>query len=100
MKERLEEISKMTKEKVEQITTSQELKELKAKVLGKKSELTEILRGMGQIAAEQRPVVGELVNKVRTEIEEMIEGFENEEYSKKKVLSLLENIKEICHNRS
>lgn len=66
----------MTKEKVEQITTSQELKELKAKVLGKKSELTEILRGMGQIAAEQRPVVGELVNKVRTEIEEMIDSKE------------------------
>ncbi len=78
MKERLEEISKMTKEKVEQITTSQELKELKAKVLGKKSELTEILRGMGQIAAEQRPVVGELVNKVRTEIEEMIDSKEKE----------------------
>ena len=76
MKERLEEISKMTKEKVEQITTSQEQKELKAKVLGKKSELTEILRGMGQIAAEQRPVVGELVNKVRTEIEEMIDSKE------------------------
>ena len=78
MKERLEEISKMTKEKVEQITTLQELKELKAKVLGKKSELTEILRGMGQIAAEQRPVVGELVNKVRTEIEEMIDSKEKE----------------------
>ena len=76
MKERLEEISKMTKETVEQITTSQEIKELKAKVLGKKSELTEILRGMGQIAAEQRPVVGELVNKVRTEIEEMIDSKE------------------------
>ena len=78
MKEKLEEISKLTKEKVEQITTSQELKELKAKVLGKKSELTEILRGMGQIAAEQRPVVGELVNKVRTEIEEMIDSKEEE----------------------
>lgn len=78
MKERLEEISKMTKEKVEQITTSQELKELKAKVLGKKSELTEILRGMGQTAAEQRPVVGELVNKVRTEIEEVIDSKEKE----------------------
>ena len=78
MKEKLEEISKLTKEKVEQITTSQELKELKAKVLGKKSELTEILRGMGQIAAEQRPVVGELVNKVRTEIEEMIDSKEKE----------------------
>ena len=78
MKEKLEEISMMTKEKVEQITTSQELKELKAKVLGKKSELTEILRGMGQIAAEQRPVVGELVNKVRTEIEEMIDSKEKE----------------------
>lgn len=78
MKEKLEEISKLTKEKVEQITTSQELKELKAKVLGKKSELTEILRGMGQIAEEQRPVVGELVNKVRTEIEEMIDSKEKE----------------------
>lgn len=78
MKEKLEEISKLTKEKVEQITTSQELKELKAKVLGKKSELTEILRGMGQIAAEQRPVVGELVNKVRTEIEEVIDSKEKE----------------------
>ncbi len=78
MKEKLEEISKLTKEKVEQITTSQELKELKAKVLGKKSELTEILRGMGQIAAGQRPVVGELVNKVRTEIEEMIDSKEKE----------------------
>lgn len=34
------------------------------------------------------------------EIEEMIEGFKNKEYSKKKVLSLLESIKKICHNRS
>ena len=34
------------------------------------------------------------------EIEEMIEDFESEKYNKKKVLSLLEDIKGICHNRS
>lgn len=34
------------------------------------------------------------------EIEEMIEDFESEKYNKKRILSLLENIKEICHNRS
>lgn len=34
------------------------------------------------------------------EIEEMIEDFESEKYNKKRTLSLLENIKEICHNRS
>ena len=72
MREKLEEISQKSKEKIEQIKNSQELNDLKVRVLGKKGELTEILRGMKDIAAEERPVVGSLVNKVRDEIETLI----------------------------
>ena len=58
MKEKLEAISKMSKEKIAEIKDSQALNDFKVKVLGKKGELTEILRGMKDIAAEERPVVG------------------------------------------
>ena len=78
MKEKLEAISKMSKEKIAEIKDSQALNDFKVKVLGKKGELTEILRGMKDIAAEERPVVGNLVNKIRDEIEQMIEEKESE----------------------
>ena len=78
MKEKLEEISKKSREKIKEIKNSQELNDLKVKVLGKKGELTEILRGMGQIAAEERPVIGSLANKVRNEVENMISEKEAE----------------------
>ena len=72
MKEKLEAISKMSKEKIAEIKDSQALNDFKVKVLGKKGELTEILRGMKDIAAEERPVVGNLVNKIRDEIHKKI----------------------------
>ena len=78
MKEKLEAISKMSKEKIAEIKDSQALNDFKVKVLGKKGELTEILRGMKDIAAEERPVVGSLVNKIRDEIEQMIDEKESE----------------------
>ena len=78
MREKLEEISKKSREKIKEIKNSQELNDLKVKVLGKKGELTEILRGMGQIAAEERPVIGSLANKVRNEVENMISEKEAE----------------------
>ena len=43
--------------------------ELKVRYLGKKGELTAVLRGMGKLSAEERPVVGQMANEVRTEIE-------------------------------
>ena len=86
MKEKLEEISKMAQERLNEISNSQELNDLKVKVLGKKGELTEILKGMGQIAAEQRPVIGNMVNTVRNQIEELI--IEKEKEFKKKELDL------------
>ena len=43
---------------------------LRIQYLGKKGELTAVLRGMGKLSAEERPVVGQLANEVRAAIEE------------------------------
>lgn len=69
MKEKLEQISKETIAKIEEVNSLQELQDLRVKVLGKKGELTEILRGMKDLSPEERPVVGAIVNTVRDEIE-------------------------------
>ena len=47
--------------------------ELKVKFLGKKGELTAILKEMGKLSAEERPVIGQLANEVRAEIEKMLD---------------------------
>ena len=46
-----------------------ELEDVRVRFLGKKGELTQILRGMGQLSPEERPVMGKLVNEVREEVE-------------------------------
>ena len=48
------------------------LQDIKVKYLGKKGSLTEILRGMGKLPAEERPQVGQLANEMRGAIEEAI----------------------------
>ncbi len=69
MKEKLEQISKETIAKIAELDSMQELQDLRVKILGKKGELTEILRGMKDLSPEERPVVGSIVNVVRDEIE-------------------------------
>ena len=76
MKEKLELISKQTIAKIQEINSMQELNDLRVKVLGKKGELTEILRGMKDLSPEERPVVGAIVNTVRDEIESAITSAE------------------------
>ena len=76
MKEKLENISKQAKERISQIRDLQSLNELRVKILGKKGELTEILRGMKDLSPEERPVIGSLVNKLRDEIEDEIKKAE------------------------
>lgn len=76
MKEKLEEISKKAKERIDNVKDMQSLNDLRVKVLGKKGELTEILRGMKDLTAEERPVIGNLVNKVKSDIEASIEKAE------------------------
>ena len=50
-------------------TDDAQLEALRVKYLGKKGELTAVLRGMGQLSPEERPVVGQIANEVRAEIE-------------------------------
>ncbi len=76
MKEKVEEIKNRAKESINQIQNLQELQDLKVKLLGKKSELTTILKGLGSLAADERPKVGSLVNEVRKEIEENLANAE------------------------
>ena len=49
-----------------------DLEQIKIKYLGKKGELTAVLRGMGALTAEERPVIGQLANEIRAQIEEAI----------------------------
>ena len=49
-----------------------DLEQIKIKYLGKKGELTAVLRGMGGLSPEERPLVGQLANEVRAQIEEAI----------------------------
>lgn len=76
MKEKLEAIKEKAKKEIEEISDLQALNELRVKILGKKGELTEILRGMKDLSPEERPVVGSLVNTVRDEIEGALEKAE------------------------
>ena len=78
MKEQLEAIAKKA---FEELAQSQDLKALDAvrvKYLGKKGELTAILKQMGKLSAEERPIIGQLANQVRGDIEEKLEQTKSE----------------------
>ena len=84
MKEKIAEIEKKSIQEIENCATQKELNELKVKYLGKKGELTTVLRGMGALSPEERPVIGSLVNQVRDKLNELFT--EKEETFKKKEL--------------
>lgn len=73
MKSALEAIEKHAYEELEKAGVLKELDAIRVKYLGKKGELTAILKQMGKLSAEERPVVGQLANKIREDIEGKIE---------------------------
>lgn len=72
MREKLMKLKDEALAKIAQISQEKELQDVKVEYLGKKSPITEVLRGMGQLPAEERPLMGQLVNEVRGEIEEAV----------------------------
>ena len=78
MKEKLEQIYKEAKEQIDKIDVTQGLNDLRIKYLGKKGQLTEILKGMGKLSPEERPKLGSIVNEIRDSIVEAIETKEKE----------------------
>lgn len=86
MKEKLELIKSNALEKIKNISSSSEFENIRVKYLGKKGELTQILRGMGALSAEERPAVGKIANEVRAVLENAIEeGINNIKNKEKKV---------------
>ncbi len=72
MIEELEEIKNVAILQLKKATSKEELESLKVKFLGKKGELTQILRGMGSLSKEERPQVGKIANEAREKIEGII----------------------------
>ena len=88
MKEKLEAIQNAALALIEQADTPAALEELRVKFLGKKGELTSILKMMGKLSAEERPVMGQLANAVRSDIENHLEKKSTELKAKEKELRL------------
>ncbi len=72
MKQQLDEIRRQAADSLASITSASALEAFRIEFLGKKGRLTEVLRGMGGLSAEERPVIGQLANEVRSFIEEQI----------------------------
>ncbi len=85
MKEKIKEIQRDAEENIAKIQNLQELQELKVKLLGKKSELSSLLKGLGGLTPEERPIIGGLVNEARNQIEEKLA--EAEKVFKEKAIS-------------
>lgn len=69
MKEKLEALRKKALGELETLETPKELEELRVRLLGKKGEVTELLRGMGALPSDERPKMGQLINQLRGELE-------------------------------
>ena len=73
MEELLKSLKAQAAELIQKATDLQALQDARVKYLGKKGEVTALLKGLGKLSAEERPRMGALVNTVRQELEAMID---------------------------
>ena len=78
MKEQLKSIDERAKEELSHIDDAKLLEDFRVRFLGKKGEITSILKQMGKLSAEERPVIGQLANKVRAE-RSIVKGYRRRE---------------------
>lgn len=74
MKEKLEQIKAAAQKAIAEAVDEKGIDDIRVRFLGKKGELTAILKQMGGLSPEERPIIGQLANKIRTELEENIES--------------------------
>ena len=74
MQEQLKAIRDHVIEELKSAKDTSALEQIRIRVLGKKGELTALLRGMGQLPAEERPKMGQIVNETRQELESAIDS--------------------------
>ncbi len=68
MQERLKELQEEALQQIQETIELKSLNDIRVSFLGKKGPITEVLKGMGKLSAEERPVIGEIANKVREAI--------------------------------
>ena len=73
MKDRLETMLAAGRDAMNSAASESELQEVKIRFLGKKGELTAIMKGMGVLTADERPAIGALANRVKDELESLFE---------------------------
>ena len=83
MKEKLQNIKEEALKAIEAADMPEKLNDVRVKFLGKKGELTAVLKGMKDVAPEDRPKVGQMVNETRAAIEAVLE--ENKEKMEKAI---------------
>lgn len=95
LKEQLDNIQKQALTEIQNASDIKSVDDLKIRLLGKKGELTAILKQMGKLSAEERPVIGQLANEVRQVIEtdiarrrEQLKSLDTERRLKKEVIDV------------
>ncbi len=71
MLQKLKDLEREIRLKIAAVKSIDDLKEIKVRVLGKKGELTGLLRSLGSVAPEERPIIGNEANKLRQELEDL-----------------------------
>lgn len=95
MQEKLLAIKEAAFNEISAAENSGALEEIRVKYLGKKGELTTILRSMGALSKEERPVVGKLVNEAKNEVEEKLEEVSRKIKEKEKNAKLASEVIDI-----
>ena len=73
IREQLEEIKQNGLRELENFADAKELDNIRVRYLGKKGELTAILKQMGKLSAEERPIIGQVANEVRQTLEAAVQ---------------------------
>jgi phenylalanyl-tRNA synthetase alpha chain len=95
MKEKLNSIKESALNELKEAVSKIELENIRVKYLGKKGELTQILRGMGALSVEERPIIGKVVNEVKEALEKIIDEASEGIKSKEKELKLKREVIDI-----
>jgi phenylalanyl-tRNA synthetase alpha chain len=74
MREKLEQMKEEALRCIAQASGETALQDIRVRFLGRKGELTGLMKGLGALSAEERPVVGQLVNTIKDEIESRLES--------------------------
>lgn len=95
MKEKLEQIKLQALQELNEVADKTGIENVRVKYLGKKGELTGILRSMGSLSSDERPIVGKLANEIRETIEEHISKAVSEIKNKEKSVRLKSEVIDI-----